>query len=162
MMKKLILALLTLSFLSAGYLGGGIAYGDDGATGGIDVIFKIDESASFGPEIAAVIANAGTIADNLPPGSHVGVVGFGGKTSRGPHSIRGHVHSILLPAGFADFSGLPVSPDGALEWGYNAIVHSAEDTLKDPTQTVIVPMGFRGVPYCNILFTDEADPLPRY
>ncbi|MCC4264513.1 VWA domain-containing protein [Oceanimonas baumannii] len=116
---------------------------------GIDVVFKIDESGSMGDDIADVKDNIVTIFGALPPGSHVGLVGYGSSTVAHFNNAA-HVHSSLTtdPVAFeAAVDELIAS--GGIEDGYGAVLNSANDTLLDGT------LNFTGAPYCNILITDE-------
>lgn len=123
---------------------------------GIDVVFNIDESGSMGDDIAAVKANVLTIFNNLPAGSHVGLVGFGssqfdpsGNPLHVTYDYKPHVHTPLtsdytvFEAGVGDMTAY-----GGIEPGYDAVYLSATDSLNES-------LGFRGVAYCNVLISDE-------
>lgn len=122
---------------------------------GIDVVLKIDESGSFGDDIADVQANVVTIFNALPAGSHVGVVGYGHSGFSSHLFAAPHVHGVLTDDQTAFQNAVnQLDANGGTEPGYDAIVGSADDTLTDGNGTS-VSLGFRGAPYCNILFTDE-------
>jgi hypothetical protein len=119
---------------------------------GIDVVLKVDESGSMGDDIADIKNNVLTIFGALPTGSHVGLVGYGTSLSGGTHGGSAnipHVHSALTDDSTAfEEAVAELVASGGTEPGYDAIAGSAGDILNEP-------LGFRGAPYCNILFTDE-------
>lgn len=117
---------------------------------GIDVVFKIDESGSMGDDIADVQANVVTIFNNLPAGSHVGLVGYG--TGLHGTNEEAHLHSPLTTdnTAFQNAVNDLVASGGFNERGFKAVVESATDTVDGGS------LGFNeGAPYCNILITDE-------
>ncbi|MDY6994229.1 MAG: VWA domain-containing protein, partial [Pseudomonadota bacterium] len=94
---------------------------------GIDVVFKIDESGSMGDDITAVKANVSTIFNNLPTGSHVGLVGFG---ATGTHGYKPHLHRSLTTDSILFQNALDeLVASGGIEPGYDAVFLSATDSL---------------------------------
>ena len=122
----------------------------------IDVVFKIDESGSFGNEIAAVQANVVTIFNALPPGSAVGLVGYGTGQHGGGFGQIPHIHTPLT-TNLAVFQTAvnQLVASGGLEQGYRAVFESATDTVSAGTLQNSNSLLFTGAPYCNILLTDE-------
>ena len=122
----------------------------------IDVVFKIDESGSFGNEIAAVQANVITIFNALPPGSAVGLVGYGTGQHGGGGGQIPHIHTPLTTS-LAAFQTAVNSlvATGGTEQGYRAVFESATDTVAAGTLQNSGSLLFTGAPYCNILLTDE-------
>jgi hypothetical protein len=125
---------------------------------GIDVVFKIDESGSMGPDIADVQANVVTIFSNLPAGSSVGLVGFGTGSHFGGLGQIPHIHTALTSdsAVFQNAVNQLIA-SGGLEQGYRAVYESATDTIAVdyPGGNSNPSLGFTGAPYCNILIADE-------
>jgi von Willebrand factor type A domain len=116
---------------------------------GIDVVFKIDESGSMGGEINDVKNNVITIFNALPPGSSVGVVGYG-SSLHGPSGQLPHVHTpVTSDQPTLQTAVNELTAGGALEQGYRAVYESATDTVYNES------LQFTEAPYCNILITDE-------
>lgn len=123
----------------------------------IDVVFKIDESGSMRSEIADIRDNVVTIFNALPPGSAVGLVGYGTPQHFGGRNQIPHLHTPLttVPSDFqAAVNQLIAS--GGLEQGYRAVYESATDTIAvDFLGNLNPSLQFTENPYCNILITDE-------
>ncbi|MBF0443368.1 MAG: VWA domain-containing protein [Oligoflexales bacterium] len=119
---------------------------------GIDVTLKIDESGSMGGSINAVKNNVLTIFNNLPSGSHVGLVGYGTNLTTPPHGTQHgipHVHTPLTNDRTTFQNAVnELVASGGLEPGYDTIYGTAKDALEKS-------LNFRGKPYCAILITDE-------
>ena len=130
-----------------------LALGAPAQAQGIDVVIKIDESGSMGDDIAAVKANVVTIFNALPPGSSVGLVGYGARASTDHNPTAGlpHVHTPLTSDSTTFGNAVDeLIASGGFEPGYRVVYESANDNVYDET------LSFTGAPYCNILITDES------
>lgn len=118
-----------------------------------EIVFKIDNSGSMGPDIADVKANVATIVSVLQGAGidfQLGLVGFGQTANSGSPRIFTNLTADVT-AFQAGLNSMVAS--GGNEPGFTA-TSVGEGGLADTAGVTMT--GFRtGVPVCNVLITDE-------